>query len=145
MVTLGIGIANCASKSERSTWLSISCSAVSIFRSDVVVTRPRADPTAPAVSKVPSVVAMIGSRSRSPATSAPIDRCNSNPPLRMMHDNDGNPSAAWALATASTTSERSPGVTTAEALAQPFQHVVGRHAGDNHTHHFTAHQLRCRR
>ena len=30
-----------------------------------------------------------------------------------MHDSDGNPSAAWALATASTTSERSPGVMTA--------------------------------
>ncbi|COZ30766.1 Uncharacterised protein [Mycobacterium tuberculosis] len=30
-----------------------------------------------------------------------------------MHDNDGNPSAAWALATANTTSERSPGVITA--------------------------------
>ncbi len=30
-----------------------------------------------------------------------------------MHDSDGKPSAAWALATASTTSERSPGVMTA--------------------------------
>ena len=30
-----------------------------------------------------------------------------------MHDRDGKPSAAWALATASTTSERSPGVMTA--------------------------------
>ena len=86
---------------------------MSILRCDVAVTRPRADATALAVSKVPSVVAMIGSRSRRPATSAAIDGCNSNPPLRMMHDSDGNPSAAWALATASTTSERSPGVTTA--------------------------------
>ena len=93
-----------------------------------------------AVSKVPSVVAMIGSRSRSPATSAPIDRCNSNPPLRMMHDSDGNPSAACALATASTTSERSPGVTTADGLPQPLQHMVGRHAGDHHPHHFAVHQ-----
>ena len=31
----------------------------------------------------------------------------------MTHDSDGKPSAAWALTTASTTSERSPGVTTA--------------------------------
>ena len=31
----------------------------------------------------------------------------------MMHDSDGKPSAAWALTTASTTSERSPGVMTA--------------------------------
>ncbi len=44
----------------------------------------------------------------SPATNAAIDWCNSNPPLRMMHDSDGNPSAACALATANTTSERSP-------------------------------------
>ena len=56
---------------------------------------------------------MMGSRSRSPATSAAIDGCSANPPLRTMQDSDGNPSAAWALAAASTTSERSPGVITA--------------------------------
>ena len=56
---------------------------------------------------------MMGSRRPSPATRAAIDGCSSSPPLRMTRDNDGNPSAAWALTTASTTSERSPGVMTA--------------------------------
>ena len=56
---------------------------------------------------------MIGSRSPSPDTSDAIDGCSSSPPLRMTQDSDGKPSAAWALTTASTTSERSPGVMTA--------------------------------
>ena len=96
-----------------STWRSISAMAVSILRCEVAVTRPRASATALAVSNVPKSVATIGSRSPRPVTSFAIDRCRAIPPLRMIADSDGNPSAAWALATASTTSERSPGVITA--------------------------------
>ena len=86
---------------------------MSILRCDDAVTRPRVAATLLAVSNVPRVVAMMGSRWFNPDTSAAIDGCSSSPPLRMMHDSDGKPSAAWALTTASTTSERSPGVITA--------------------------------
>ena len=113
VTTVGIGIASCASRSAVSTWVSISSIAVSILRCDDAVTRPRVAATLLAVSNVPKVVAMMGSRWPSPATSVAIDGCSSSPPLRMMHDSDGKPSAAWALTTASTTSERSPGVMTA--------------------------------
>ena len=113
VTTVGIGMASWASRSAVSTWASISASAVSILRCEVAVTRPRADATRLAVSNVPKSVAMIGSRRPSPDTSEAIDGCSSSPPLRMTQDSDGKPSAAWALTTASTTSERSPGVMTA--------------------------------
>ena len=104
---------NCASRSAVSTCSSISASAVSILRSEVAVTRPRAEATRLAVSNVPNLVVMIGSRRPSPDTSDAMDGCSSRPPLRMRHDSDGKPSAAWALTTASTTSDRSPAVMTA--------------------------------
>ena len=59
----------------------------------------------------------------------------------MMHDSDGKPSAAWALTTASTTSERSPGVMTATPSVQPLQHVLGGHARDQHVHRLAVQQL----
>ena len=58
-----------------------------------------------------------------------------------MHDSDGKPSAAWALATASTTSERSPGVITAMPSRQPLQHVLGGHARDQHAERLAVQQL----
>ena len=63
----------------------------------------------------------------------------------MMHDSDGKPSAAWALATASTTSERSPGVITAIAVGQPLQDVLGGHPGDQHADHLASQQRRRHR
>ena len=111
---VGIGIASRASSVRRcrrgvpsATARCRSCSR------RCAVTRPRVVATALAVSKVSSSVAMIGSRKPTPVTSRAISRCSGSPPLRMMVASDGKPSAAWALATASTTSERSPGVITA--------------------------------
>ena len=107
---------------------------MSILRCELAVTRPRADATRLAVSKVPNRVVMIGTRSPRPDTSDPIEGCSSRPPLRMTQDNDGKPSAAWALSTASTTSERSPGVTTATPSVSRSTHVLGCHACHQDVH-----------
>ena len=142
VTTDGIGMANRSSRSAVSTQVSISARAVSILRCEPAVTRPRVDATRLAVSKVPNGVVMIGSRRPRPDTSDSIDGCSSRPPLRITQDSDGKPSAAWALTTASTTSERSPGVITPTPSVKPLQHMLGRHAGHQHIHHLALQQRR---
>ena len=121
-------IASRASRSAVSTWRPSSASAVSILRCEVAVTRPRADAT----PCWPSRTCRVGGDDRQPQCPDRHQRRRStgagrSPPLRMMQDSDGKPSAAWALTTASTTSERSPGVMTATPSRQPLQHVLGGH------------------
>ncbi|SKV87032.1 Uncharacterised protein [Mycobacteroides abscessus subsp. massiliense] len=106
-------MASCAMRSAPSTYRSISASAVSILRAEATVTRPRACAAALAVSNVPESVSMIGNRSPIPSTRSAIRGCSFSPPLRMIADSDGNPSATCALATASSTSDRSAGKMTA--------------------------------
>ncbi len=98
------------------------------------MTRPRAEATRLAVSNVPNLVVMIGSRRRSPDTSDAIDGCNSQ---TAVEDEAGQRRKALrGMRThncqhdVGSVARRDDG----NAFLQPLQHVLGGHAGHQHMH-----------
>ena len=131
VVTVGIGTASRSSRSAVDV-LSISRRAVSILRCESA-SPGRGSPRPRSPSRTgPGRWRSIGSRRPSPVTRRRDRGCSESPPLRTIADNDGNPSAAWALTTASTTSDRSPGVMTATPSVSRSRTWSAGHPGHQH-------------
>ena len=88
-----------------------------------------------------SVVAMIGSRRPRPDTSAAIDGCSSQPAVeddaRQRRKAFGRMGAHHREHHVGAVARRDDG----DAVGQPFQHVLGGHARDQHVHHLAVEQL----
>ena len=135
-------MANCASRSAVSTWVSISASAVSILRSEVAVTRPRAEATRLAVSNVPNLVAMIGKPQTQPGHQRRDRRVQLQPTVeddaRQRRKAFGGMGTHDSEHDIGSVARRDDG----HALLQPLQHMLGGHARHQHMHRLARQQRR---
>ena len=117
--------------SSVSTFVSKRASAVSYRRCESAASRPRVLMMRTAVSYVPRSVVMIGTLDPSPSSSRMTGSGSSKPPFSTIPEIDGKVPEAFASRVASSTSDRSAGMTTTAPLEQARQHVDHRHARDD--------------
>ena len=101
-----------SSRATPSTCWANSARAAAIFRGELTVSRPRTEVSAAEVSWVARSVAMIGMVAPMPSSSRATWAGSSMPPFRTIADTCGKFAERWAISTPSTTSGRSPAVTT---------------------------------